>query len=162
MRRPRVRGSTPQTVYSCGSSPPMPTPRTSRPGASSSRSAIWRATSVGWRSGSRYTATYTGIVGVRGGERRGAHQAVEPRAHEEAHVIARAHVVEPGVGRASDELGLDVRYRRGTLQRWERATRIVGMTVRVVSHDRCYVSDASFGSRPRDVTVITSPTSVPR
>ncbi len=63
MRRPRVRGSMPHTAYSCGSSPPIPTPSVSRPGASSSRSAIWRATRVGCRNGSRYTATDTGIVG---------------------------------------------------------------------------------------------------
>ena len=33
MRSPRVLGSTSQISISCGSSPPMPTPNTSRPGA---------------------------------------------------------------------------------------------------------------------------------
>ncbi len=55
------------------------------------------------------------------GERRGAHQTVEARAHEEAHVIAGTDVVETGIGRAVDELGLRARVRTRTLQRRERA-----------------------------------------
>ena len=55
IRGPRVAGSTPQTDTSWRSSPPTPTPKMSRPGASRAMSASWRATRTGWRSGSRYT-----------------------------------------------------------------------------------------------------------
>ena len=47
IRRPRVRGSTPEFATSSGSSPPIPTPNVSRPGARSARSASWRATGSG-------------------------------------------------------------------------------------------------------------------
>ena len=47
MRRPRVAGSTPQISTSWRSSPPMPTPKIRRPGASWPRSESWRATSTG-------------------------------------------------------------------------------------------------------------------
>ena len=47
IRRPRVAGSTPQTAASWRSSPPTPTPKMSRPGASRPMSASWRATSTG-------------------------------------------------------------------------------------------------------------------
>ena len=39
IRRPRVVGSTPQARSSAGSSPPTPTPKTSRPGASAASEA---------------------------------------------------------------------------------------------------------------------------
>ena len=62
MRRPRVDRSTPHTSSSCGSSPPRPTPNTSRPGASCASDESWRATGTGCRSGSRYTDVCTGNV----------------------------------------------------------------------------------------------------
>ena len=55
IRRPRLAGSTPQAATSWRSSPPIPVPKMSRPGAIRAMSASWRATSTGWRSGSRYT-----------------------------------------------------------------------------------------------------------
>ena len=60
IRRPRVRGSTPHTSSSWGSSPPIPTPNTSRPGASCASDDTWRATATGWRNGRRYTEVWTG------------------------------------------------------------------------------------------------------
>ena len=71
MRRPRVAGSTPQLCTSLRSSPPIPTPNTKRPGATRARSASWRATTTGWRSGSRYTArVHRQPVGDQRGRRR--------------------------------------------------------------------------------------------
>ena len=98
IRRPRVVGSTPQISISWRSSPPIPTPSVSRPGASSAIVASWRATVTGWRNGSRYRPTYTGSVGLRREQRGRGDQPVRTRADEEADVITDAQVVDARVG----------------------------------------------------------------
>ena len=54
-RAPRSAAGTSQAANSPGNSPPTPIPRTSRPPESQSNDAVCLATSVGCRSGKRYT-----------------------------------------------------------------------------------------------------------
>jgi len=103
IRRPRVFGSTPHASTSLRSSPPMPRPSESRPGANWATVRIWRATSSGWRSTIRYTARVD-VELVRGRHHRSrVGEAVVADPSVEHHVIADHHVVDAGLGHPREQ-----------------------------------------------------------
>ena len=102
IRRPRVLGSTPQIWTSWGSSPPIPTPRVSRPGAScrdggeltGDRNRVAQRQQV-----EPDVHRQRSLSGEQGG---GGDQPVRSRSDEEADVIADAEVVDARLGDAGE------------------------------------------------------------
>ena len=98
VRRPRVRGSTPQTSISCRSSPPTPTPTVSRPGAAWASDAIWRAATIGCRKREEVHAEVQVESTLQAAQCGEVDQAVEAAAVEEADVVGGEQVVDAGIG----------------------------------------------------------------
>ena len=105
VRRPRVRGSTPHSSSSRGSSPPTPTPNVKRPGGERRRSS---------RAGARDRCRVADAQqvdagldrerGVGGEQRHRLDEAVGTVAAGEADVVADGQVVDPRRGRSAREL----------------------------------------------------------
>ena len=105
MRRPRVLGSTPQISTSWRSSPPIPTPNVSRPGASSAMVASWRATGHRVAQRQQVQRDVHRQLALQRQQRRRRDQPVGPGADEEAHVIAAAEVIDALADGASERRG---------------------------------------------------------
>ena len=104
IRSPRVAGSTPHIEISWRSSPPTPTPKTSRAGSELGEVSELAGHQHGMAQRQQVNADVDGQRRMQHRQRRGLHEAVEPAAAKEAYVVAAADIVDARVRDLRQEL----------------------------------------------------------